>query len=156
MLREVDIPEIRRMYRDGFMYKEIATTFECSEEAIRHVLIGKTWSHIPDPDGPLVMRRKGPASDACRLTKLDWATVDAIRKGHAAGRSYRKLGDEFGVNYCTVRDIVKRRTHGATLKPTPPLPCSSDVSPIVANHGKTRVNRIEASTRTIGTMAPTN
>ena len=94
----------------GSCTRKSPTTFECSEEAIRHVLIGKTWSHVPDPDGPLVMRRKGPASDACALTKLDWGSVAAIRKGHAAGRSYGTLAKEFGVSKCTIRDIVKGRT----------------------------------------------
>jgi hypothetical protein len=109
-LTAADVPEIRRMYRDGFMYKEIAIEFDVSEETIRHVLIGETWSHVPDPDGPIVMRRHGPGSDSASNTKLDWGSVRAIRAGHAAGRSYRKLGAEFGVDRCTIRDIIKGRT----------------------------------------------
>lgn len=109
-LTEADIPEVRRMYRDGFMYHEIALEFAVSPETIRHVLIGETWSHVVDPDGPIVMRRHGPDSDSASNTKLNRGSVRAIRAGHAAGRSYRELGAEFGVNYCTIRDIIKGRT----------------------------------------------
>jgi hypothetical protein len=42
--------------------------------------------------------------------KLDWETVRAIRAGRAAGRSYRQLATEFGINRCTVRDLIKGRT----------------------------------------------
>jgi predicted transcriptional regulator len=108
-LTEADIPEIRKMYRAGWKYKEIAADLGVVEETIRHVLIGKTWTHIPDPDGPIVMQRRGPQSDECANTKLDWASVRAIRAGHAAGKSYSELASEFGVAKPTIAGIVKGR-----------------------------------------------
>lgn len=109
VLTEADIPEIRRMYREGFRYKEIAGDLGVAEETIRHVLIGETWRHVPDPDGPITMR-KGPDSDAAGNTKLDWATVRQIRAEHGAGKSYAMLAEEHGVSKCTVRDIIVGRT----------------------------------------------
>jgi len=109
-LTEADIPEVRKMYRDGFQYHEIASTFHVAPETIRHVLIGESWSHVIDPDGPLVMRRHGPAPGEGAKTLLDWGSVRAIREGHAAGRSYRELSAEHGVSKCTIRDAIKGRT----------------------------------------------
>ena len=108
-LTEADIPEVRKMYRDGFMYHEIASTFDVAPETIRHVLIGETWSHVPDLDGPLVMRRHGPAPVRARR-RSSTGEARAIREGHAAGRSYHELATEFGVSKCTIRDIIKGRT----------------------------------------------
>jgi hypothetical protein len=110
VLAEADIPGIRAEYRAGFNYKEIADARGVSHETVRHVLTGETWSHVPDPDGPIVMRRKGPDSDSAARTILDWEAVDAIRAGHAAGRSRAELAREHGCSKCTIRDIIKGRT----------------------------------------------
>jgi hypothetical protein len=103
------VREIRASYRAGFRYQEIAADLGVSPEAVRHVLTGKTWRHVADPLGPIVMRR-GPDPDAAPLTRLDREAVAAIRAGKAAGRSYRELAREHGVNRCTIRGIVKGRT----------------------------------------------
>jgi predicted DNA-binding protein YlxM (UPF0122 family) len=110
VLTESQIPEIRRMYRDGWRYKEIAADIGVSEEAVRQVLIGKTWSHVPDPEGLIVMRRKGPDSDSAPKTKLDWETVETIRRQHADGLSYGEIALAHDISKCTVRDIIKGRT----------------------------------------------
>jgi hypothetical protein len=109
VLTEADIPDIRAQYRAGFRYHELAEEYGVDPETVRNVLVGNTWSHIPDPLGPIVMRR-GPDSESSSNTKLDWDAVRAIRAGHAAGRSYARLAAEHGVSKCTVRDIVKGRT----------------------------------------------
>jgi hypothetical protein len=109
-LRAADIPAIRRLYREGWTHPDLATEFGVAEETVRHVLTGKTWSHIPDPDGPIAMRRRGPESERCHMTKLDWDSVRVIRREHAAGQSYAALAKRFWISTCTIRDIVKRRT----------------------------------------------
>jgi DNA invertase Pin-like site-specific DNA recombinase len=109
-LKAADIPEIRRLYREGWPYKEIATEMGVSDEAIRHVLLGRTWSHIQDPSGPIVMRRRGPDSEWSPRAKLDRETVRAIRSGHAAGSSYAALARQFAISKCAIRDIIKGRT----------------------------------------------
>lgn len=110
VLIEEDIPGIRFLYRAGLGYKEIAEKLEVSEECIRHVLTGKTWAHIPDPLGPIVMRRKGPSSEECHLSILDWDQVAEIRAQRAAGKTYKEIAAAKGVSVCTVRDIDKERT----------------------------------------------
>jgi hypothetical protein len=109
-LTEESVREIRRLYREGWGYREIAADLEVSDEAVRHVLIGHTWSHVPDPYGPIVMRRRGPGSEWSPRARLDWETVRAIRKGHAAGRSYRQLAAESGISDGAIRNIIKGRT----------------------------------------------
>jgi hypothetical protein len=110
VLAEADVPEIRRLYRAGVACPEIAERFGVAEETIRHVLIGRTWSHVPDPLGPIVMRRKGPAPGDAPLAKLDPAQAAEIRGHHAAGMSYREIARLYDVSYITVRDVVKGRT----------------------------------------------
>ncbi len=110
VLTEEQIPEIRRMYREGWPYKDIAVDLGVSEEAIRHVLIGRTWSHVIDPQGPLVMRHRGPDSESAPRSKLDWETVAEIRRLHADGKTYRQIAEQLGVNQCTVRDVCVYRT----------------------------------------------
>ena len=82
VLVEDDIPEIRALYRAGVGYKEIAEKLDVSEECVRHVLIGKTWGHIPDPLGPVMMRRRGHPPRNGRLSILDWDQVAEIRAPH--------------------------------------------------------------------------
>ncbi len=110
VLTEEDIPHIRRMYRTGWPYKDIADDFGVSEDCVRHVLIGKTWSHVIDPDGPVVMRHAGPDSEGSPRAKLDWETVAIIRRERTEGLSYRQIAARHDIDRCTVRDIAKRRT----------------------------------------------
>ncbi len=110
ILTEDLVRDIRTMYREGFRYKEIAADLGASEEAVRHVLIGKTWTHVPDPEGPIVMRHKGPDSESANLSKLDWETVATIRRLHTEGKTYRQISEQLSVNQCTVRDVCVYRT----------------------------------------------
>ena len=109
-LTAADIPRVRELYRAGVAYPEIADRFDVSEEAIRHVLIGRTWKHVPDPLGPIVMRRRGPWGEDSANAKLDFQQAEEIRGHHAAGLSYRQIGKLYEIDRCTVRDIVKGRT----------------------------------------------
>lgn len=111
------VQEIRRLYRDGWPYKEIASALRISEEATRLVLIGKTWGHVPDPDGPIVMRRRGPEKGGGINARLDWDTAREIRAEYAAGAgSYKTLADRHGVDKCTIRDIITGRTWRETTE----------------------------------------
>jgi hypothetical protein len=110
LLVEEDIPEIRSLYRGGVGYKEIAEKYEVNPETIRNVLLGRSWAHVPDPLGPIVMRRKGPSSVGSNLSRLDWEQAAEIRGHHAAGLSYARIAALYDVDKCTVRDIVKERT----------------------------------------------
>lgn len=110
VLTEADVVTIRSLYRAGLGYKEVAEKLGTSAECVRHVLIGETWAHVPDPLGPVVMRRKGPESEDCHLARLDWETVAEIRRQLAAGLSRKQVAALHGVSWCTIRDIAVRRT----------------------------------------------
>ncbi len=46
-LTEADIPKIRKLYRSGLLIREIAAQFNVGYSAIRSVLIGRLWKHVP-------------------------------------------------------------------------------------------------------------
>ena len=106
-----DIPRIRDLYRDGLAYKEVAEKIGVSAECVRHVLLGETWAHVPDPLGPIVMRRRGcPGSEDTHLAKLDAVAVAEIRQLVEAGATRKAIAERFGVSKSTVRDIAHGRT----------------------------------------------
>jgi hypothetical protein len=106
-----DIPRIRDLYRAGLGYKEVAEKLGVSAECVRHVLIGETWAHVPDPLGPVVMRGKGCRdSEDGPLARLDWPTVAKIREQLVAGVPRLEVARRFGVSKGTVQDIIHKRT----------------------------------------------
>jgi hypothetical protein len=79
-------------------------------ETVRHVLVGKSWTHVPDPDGPVVMSAGLDSMDVA-TAKLEWEDLANIRRLHAKGElSYRQIANVHGVSKETVQDLVKRRT----------------------------------------------
>ncbi len=58
VLTDADVHNIRAWYRQGHKKQEIADALGCGRTAIHYVLAGRTWSHVPDPLGPIVMRRR--------------------------------------------------------------------------------------------------
>jgi IS30 family transposase len=110
-LNSQDIPIIRAEYRAGATYTEIADRFGVSSETVRIVLIGRTWSRVPDPLGPIKMRRKGPTSAKCSRSILDWEKVREIRRLRSdEGMSCRAIAEQFGVHCITVVDVLKGKT----------------------------------------------
>jgi hypothetical protein len=79
-------------------------------ETARKLLSGETWAHVEDPEGPLVMRRKGPDSQNANRAVLTRVEVREIRGHHAAGMPAAQIARLYGVSKCTIRDIVKYRT----------------------------------------------
>lgn len=110
VLTAEDIPLIRELYRAGVAYKEIAERLDVEDETVRQVLLGKTWRHIPDPLGPITMRRKGPPSHEARLSVLDWDKAREIRRLHAAGISTKDLAARYGVARITIQQLLAGRT----------------------------------------------
>lgn len=45
-LSESDIPDIRRLRREGKTYRQIGEAYHVSDGAIRAVTTGRTWSHV--------------------------------------------------------------------------------------------------------------
>jgi hypothetical protein len=50
-LTEADIPIIRAMRRAGSLHREIGERFGVAAPTIRKILIGKSWTHVPDDIG---------------------------------------------------------------------------------------------------------
>ncbi len=109
-LCESAVPLIRTLYRSGVSYPEIAEKYGVAQETIRQLLVGLTWSHVPDPLGKVVMRRRGAHPDTARRAKLDRAKAEDIRGHRAAGMSCLQIAAIYGITECTVRDITKGRT----------------------------------------------
>jgi hypothetical protein len=72
------IPLIREWYRAGSLPGDIAAELGVSDSAIRQVLKGITWSHIPDPLGPIVMRHDAARGEDVHTAKLDELAVAEI------------------------------------------------------------------------------
>jgi len=67
VLTPAAVTEIRQKYRTGMSTMAIASQYGVCCSAIHAVLTGKTWHHVPDPDGPIVMRGPGrPSQDPKR------------------------------------------------------------------------------------------
>lgn len=109
VLSEAAVPTVRDLYRAGVTYHEIAERFGVAAETIRNVLTGRSWRHVPDPLGPITMRR-GPESEESPKAKLNRAEAEEVRGHHAAGLSYARIASLYGVSKPTVRDVVKGRT----------------------------------------------
>lgn len=107
LLVDEDVVEARDLYRAGFGYKEIADRLVVHPETARKLLIGETWSHVPDP---VVMRKRGPGSEDAPLSILTWTEAREIRGHHAAGMPVKQIAALYGVSRSTVRDIIKGRT----------------------------------------------
>lgn len=104
------IPWVRAAYRAGSTALDIATELQVSDGAIREVLRGRTWAHIPDPHGPVALRAgvaQGPAN--CNA-KLDELAVLEMRKRAKAGEPKRALAQAFRVSLPTVYQVVNGDT----------------------------------------------
>jgi len=110
VLSEADVPRVRSLYRAGFGYKEIAEKHGVHPETVRKLLKGETWSHVPDPEGPLVMRRRGPDAEASNLARLDWGLAEEIRGHLAAGMRPKQVAAIYEISVSAVRDIQHGRT----------------------------------------------
>jgi hypothetical protein len=62
VLTPAAVTEIRQKYRTGMSTMAIASQYGVGRTAINAVLTGKNWRHVPDPDGPIVMRGPGRRS----------------------------------------------------------------------------------------------
>lgn len=110
-LTEDEIPAIRALYRSGIPAAEIAIRYHVHRETIRSILTGKTWTHVPDPEGPCLIRRRGPTSSMDALaSKLDTTEVEEIRGHLAASTPVATIAALYGVSTSTIRDIRERRT----------------------------------------------
>jgi predicted DNA-binding protein YlxM (UPF0122 family) len=104
------VVELRTLYRQGSAMEEIAARLKVSAAAVRCVLIGQTWRHLPDPDGPIVIRKPGASGEDHHSAKLTVVDVRAIRRAYTAGEGEMALARRFGVSPATIYQIVQGKT----------------------------------------------
>ena len=85
LLTAAYIPEIRpRSTGPASDTRRLRPDLGVDTETIRQVLLGKTWSHVPDPKGPIVMRRKG--ARLRRSWRRPGSTGKQLRQSEPAAR----------------------------------------------------------------------
>lgn len=119
VLDEATVIEIRKRIVAGDSQQDIAAAFDISRtavEAIRHL---RTWSHIPWPECPPVVKN-APRSrrDRRSLTETD---VTEIRKQLVAGKDRQRIAWDFGVTTTTVWCILTLRTWAHIPWPDRPI-----------------------------------
>lgn len=109
-LIELEVREIRDLYRSGLSQSELAGRFVVNRETIRKILNGQTWSHPGHLADKVEMRRPGPNPEGASKSALTWEEVREIRRLHADGITRKQLSDMFPVSAATIWDIIRRRT----------------------------------------------
>lgn len=119
-LDESSVQQIRDMYRDGFGIGRIAKRFGVGNTTIQSLIEGKTWKHVIDPKGPIVMRpvgsSRGSKNSSARLTAEGAVT---IRNRFAAGESAKSIAAAYGMTYANIRAII-RGEYWQEAKPNAP------------------------------------
>lgn len=102
-LTEADVIQIRARYAAGEGSPALGRAFGISPDAVRHVLTGKTWGHVPGEVVPVRVSR-GEALSQAKLTAAD---IPVIRARCAAGELQKDLAVEYGVCKQAISNIVR-------------------------------------------------
>lgn len=100
-LTEAEVKKIRRTWRSAQKtYQELAEEYGLHHTAVRDIVLGLSWSHIPlDYDPAEVRSRRGVNRGARNANaKLNPEKVRQLRRRHAAGEKLADLAAEFGVS----------------------------------------------------------
>lgn len=116
-----EVQQIR--LRAGESRTGLAREFGVSVAAIQQIHVGRTWQHLPWPDGtaptprqeaPQAIANLGspPAGEAHHRAILDEEAVRDIRKQHADGRRgvISQMARKYDVTPATIRCAVQRKT----------------------------------------------
>jgi hypothetical protein len=109
-LTESDIPTIRDLYRTGSSMAEIGERFGVTQPTVRLVLVGRSWAHIPDPLGPVVIRSSARRGEDGPGAKLNAEEVAEIRRLQAGGVRRKDIAALFGVSVYAIHNIVRGRS----------------------------------------------
>lgn len=99
-LTEADIPEIRSMLLDGKSCPKIAMKYGVSEEAIRAIKKGRTWTHVPLADGS-----DGSTFFIEKKSKITADDIPTIRKLFAEGMTCKAIGELYNVGIHAIHSI---------------------------------------------------
>jgi len=104
-LTENDISTILSLLALPISLKEIGARFGVSKGAIREIMRGGTWAHIPRDN--ITRPRIKPLTKRCVLRESE---VEEIRKLAATGTPRKEIAARFSVSVWVITDIVLRRT----------------------------------------------
>lgn len=105
------VAEARRLYREEqWNATDIAGELGCSQKTVFDLLKGKTYADVPDPLGPIQIRkqgREGGFNGAAILT--DEEREQALAWRERDGLSYPEIGRRLGVSTTTIWRLVQKR-----------------------------------------------
>lgn len=109
------VADMRALYlAGGHTHQSFADQFGVTREAIRDMLRGDNWGHIPtDRSAVLAMGQANKAMPGEKnpSAKLNANRVREIRQRYAGGgETYVTLAEAFGVSPAAIRFVVTRRT----------------------------------------------
>jgi transposase len=99
-LTESDIPVIRQLLIDGKSCSKIALQYKVSPEAIRAIKKGRSWVHVPLPDGS-----DGKNFFIPKKSKITEKDIPVIRKLLLEGMTCRAIGEIYNVGEFAIRSI---------------------------------------------------
>lgn len=111
-INEKQCEEIRKLYKEGWTYKELRTKFKFKD--VGSVVTGHSWQHMPNASSPL---KRGVLGDRqCRGSRVNTAkltdqdVIDIRRKYDAGVYSIEDISLQYAITSVSVRNIGKRKT----------------------------------------------
>lgn len=93
--RKLKVDEVVQILASSDSCRALADRFGVSDANISYIRLGRTWKHIPRPPGYSYTPYETPSL-------LDSEMVELAKSMHAAGQTYRAIGDVFGVSLSVV------------------------------------------------------
>lgn len=109
-LTPTQVGEARKLYREGWTSTDLAAEFQCSQGTILNLLKGRTYTDVPDPLGPIVLRSRGREGGFNGTAKLTDDEREQIWIWHEVeGVSYPEIGRRLEINPSTAWQVVQKR-----------------------------------------------
>ncbi len=114
-LTDGQVVEIRRLYRDGRSFNDLAALFGISRSCVSRALVGsKLYSYVPHALSPVEIRRRGCPDDRVGSLRpnsiLDESDVVEIRSSLEGGEICRSIALRYGVSRETIERIRQGKT----------------------------------------------
>lgn len=106
-LTELDVTEIRELFRDGRKSLEIAREYGVTQEQVVEIVTGKKWGHV---SGAIPKEEFRIICVAHRAAKLKTEDIPQIRAMLRDGLSQSEVGRKFGVTQGAIRFIAIGKT----------------------------------------------
>jgi len=102
-LTEANVIEMRQLRRDGLSVEQLQTCYNIEHHScIISALIGKTWSHIPNP----LTKEEMKELRHYKAGKLTEEQKNEIRNLSALGVSNTRLATDYNVSGTTIRNVL--------------------------------------------------